>query len=148
MLRRIWAAVLISACGCGLATRGIAADLTRLSPDQQQAARCILDVVSHERGVTNSNVEITEDNADTAGTNSTVRIVLEYTYHPRSRYLPREHVQRLDITDLVTTKHESVVFGGVITAPHTSLNEIDDDLFAISRKLQTKCGLELAGVTE
>jgi len=98
--------------------------------------------------VTNSSIQISEEYKVTSGENAAVQIFLEYTYHPRSRYLPSAHFQRLDVTGLVTTKHESIVFGGIITAPHTSLNEIDDDLFTIAEKLQAKCGLNLDGVTE
>jgi hypothetical protein len=108
----------------------------------------MLAVVSHEQGVTNSNIQVSVEHDDTGDAHASVHVFLQYTYHPHSLYLPREHVQRLDVTDLVTTKHESMVFGGVVTAPHTSLNEINDDLFTIADKMRAKCGLNLDGITE
>jgi hypothetical protein len=108
----------------------------------------MLNVARREEGVTSLVLRVSEQPSDKTNGSPAVGVYLDYTYHPRSLYLPSEQTQHLDITDVVTTGRGFWAIGGIVSTPHTDLNEIDNDLISLTQKWATKCRLKLEVVTE
>ena len=148
MIWRLGAAGLALACGIGFAEQCAGAELTKLPPEQQKSAACVLDAVSRVRGVTNAQIKFIEGDGAKGGSPS-IYVVLSYDYHPRHPLLwqlPREEYREIDITELLATGHGVGIVNGMANV--YGAKHMDDDFFAIARALEAKCDLDLNGVTE